>query len=279
MGKYITSKGLFTRGVIAATAIGLLAVAALMGAAAPTSAATLPTISINDARVTEGDSGSSAAVFTVRLSAASTSTVAVNFATATPASGNAATAGSDYVATSGTLTFAAGVTTRTISVQVRGDTMYEPAESAYRFEWFQMLLSNPAGATITDGEGRGFIEDQDPFPTLSVQGGGLYEGDSDSVTMIFNVRLSNPTARTVSVTYRTVNGSAVSCKLCASDYGAVSGTRTMVPGQTAFQVVVPVYGDTVREADETFFLELTDAANALLVTEPVRAQATIRNDD
>src|SRR5262249_17460063 len=80
-----------------------------------------PTVSINSVSQLEGNSGTTAYTFTVSLSAASTSTVTVNYATAN----GTASAGSDYLATSGTLTFAPGQTQQTITVYANGDTVYE----------------------------------------------------------------------------------------------------------------------------------------------------------
>ncbi|MGH7453937.1 MAG: Calx-beta domain-containing protein, partial [bacterium] len=81
-------------------------------------------ISINDVRVTEGNTGAINAVFTVALSAASNQTVILDYATAD----GTATAGSDYVAASGTLTFTPGTITQTITVIVNGDLLTEPDE-------------------------------------------------------------------------------------------------------------------------------------------------------
>jgi hypothetical protein len=78
-----------------------------------------PSLSINDVAVTEGNSGTTTASFTVSLSAASGQTVTVGYATA---NGTATTADADYVAASGTLTFTPGVTTRPVNVTVNGDT-------------------------------------------------------------------------------------------------------------------------------------------------------------
>ena len=79
----------------------------------------VPALSIGPATVAEGNSGTTNAVFTVTLSAASDGAVTVNYATAN----GTAMAGSDYTATSGTLTFAAGETTSTITVAVAGDAV------------------------------------------------------------------------------------------------------------------------------------------------------------
>ncbi len=110
-----------------------------------------PTIAIADVSVVEGNKGSTTATFAVSLSASSTSTVTVAFATAN----GTALAGSDYSATSGTLTFAPGQTTMTISVVVTGDRVDEPDET------FTVNLSGPMNGTISDGVGVGTIVDND----------------------------------------------------------------------------------------------------------------------
>jgi uncharacterized repeat protein (TIGR01451 family) len=102
-----------------------------------------PTISINDISVTEGNVGSVSAVFTVSLSRAPDNTVTVDYATAS----GTATAGVDYNVTSGTLTFSPGVSSRTISVPVYGDTSIESSET------FFVNLSLPVNATIADSQG------------------------------------------------------------------------------------------------------------------------------
>ena len=97
--------------------------------------------------VTEGDTGTVNAVFTVSLSAPSGQPVTVAYATAD----GTALAGSDYTATSGTLTFAPGVTTQTVNVPVRGDLLAEADET------FDRALTSPAGATIADASASGTI--------------------------------------------------------------------------------------------------------------------------
>jgi hypothetical protein len=108
-------------------------------------------LSIDDVSVPEGDAGTTNAVFTVSLVSASATPVTVDFATA---DGTAAAPG-DYVSASGTLTFAPGETTKTISISVNGDLLVEPDES------FFVDLSNPVGATIADGQGQGTIVNDD----------------------------------------------------------------------------------------------------------------------
>jgi hypothetical protein len=115
-----------------------------------------PAISINDATVAEGNvtPGGMNATFTVTLSAASGQTVTVNYATAN----GTATAGSDYAAGSGTLTFTAGMTAQTFSVAVKGDVLDETNET------FFVNLSAATNATIADHQGRGTINNDDAPP-------------------------------------------------------------------------------------------------------------------
>ncbi len=109
--------------------------------------------SVSDApAVTEGDSGTRNATFTVtRTVGEGDPPASVAFAT----QNGTARAGSDYNPRSGTLSFAAGETSKTVTVQVRGDTRDEPNET------FRLVLSNPSGATIADGSGTATIRDDD----------------------------------------------------------------------------------------------------------------------
>jgi hypothetical protein len=110
-----------------------------------------PSLSINDVTVTEGDSGSTNASFTVTLSGVSSNPVSLDFFTS---NGSSAEPG-DYTAVNGTLSFAPGQTTRTINVPVNGDTTPEPNET------FFVNLANPTNADIADGQGIGTINDDD----------------------------------------------------------------------------------------------------------------------
>ncbi|MBZ3930569.1 hemagglutinin [Xanthomonas citri pv. thirumalacharii] len=116
-----------------------------------------PALSIDDVSVNEGSSGTTTATFTVSLSAASGQTVTVNYATAD----GTATAGSDYVARSGTLTFAPGVTAQGVAVTVNGDTAVEPNET------FSVGLSGASNATIARATGTGTILNDDAVVTIS----------------------------------------------------------------------------------------------------------------
>ena len=115
-------------------------------------AAVVPTLAITDALpVTEGLSGTTNATFTVTLSAASASPITVSFGT----TDGSAQAGFDYNSSSGTLTFAPGVTSQTLTVAVRGDQVRETDET------FFMNLFNPSGVVLSDSQGQATITDDD----------------------------------------------------------------------------------------------------------------------
>jgi hypothetical protein len=111
-----------------------------------------PFLSINDVTLTEGDSGTTDFIFSVTLSSSTSQVVTVNYATADD---TATLADSDYVSNSGPLTFPAGTTVQTITVQVNGDTAVEPDET------FFVNLSGASNATISDNQGVGTILNDD----------------------------------------------------------------------------------------------------------------------
>jgi large repetitive protein len=208
----------------------------------------LPTISINDASVTEGNAGTTTATFTASLSSASGKTVTVDWATAP----GTATAGTDYVAASGSRTIAAGATGTTIAVTVNGDVLDEVNET------FGLTLSNPGNATIADGSGLGTITDDDPLSVLSINDVSVTEGNAGTTTATFTVSLSAASAKTVTVDWATADGSATQ----PGDYAAGSGTVTFVPGDATETIAVTVNGDLTAELDESFRVVLSAPSNA-----------------
>jgi hypothetical protein len=120
----------------------------LSGATTPPPA----TLSIANVQRSEGTRANKEFTFTVTLSEALGQPVTVNYSTA---DGTATVADNDYIATSGTLTFAPGVTSQTITVIVVGDSKLEGTER------FTVNLSNPTGAAIANGTAIGSIGDDD----------------------------------------------------------------------------------------------------------------------
>jgi hypothetical protein len=223
-----------------------------------------PELRIGDRIVTEGNTGTASATFTVTLSAPSTQPVSVAYST-----GNGtATAGSDFQAASGTLTFAPGQTSKTITVLVNGDRAGEPNET------FVVNLSSPTNAIIIDGQGAGTILDDEP--RVSVSDVTKAEGKNGKTTaFVFTVTLSAAYDQPVTVSFRTVDGTA---KTGDKDYTAKSGTLTFAPGETTKTVTIEVKGDNKRESNETFNLDLSGLSSNALFTKN-RGLGTILNDD
>ncbi len=228
-----------------------------------------PTISIDDpAAVVEGNAGTATINFTVTLSAASAQTVTVNWATAD----GSATAGSDYVTTTGTLTFIPGDTSETIPVTINGDTTAETNES------FTVNLTTPVNATILDANGTGTITNDDA--TVSIGDVTVTEGNAGQVAANFSVTISAAIPQIVTVNWATANISATGGASVAAgvDYIAGSGTVTFPANSTAAQTVtVQVNGDTAVEPNETFAVNLSSPVNATIVDG--QGVGTITNDD
>jgi hypothetical protein len=220
-------------------------------------------LSIDDLAVTEGNGGTTNAVFTVRLSTSTEQAVTVSYATAP----GTATGGTDYTSTSGVLTFPVGTMTRTITVPIAGDLLDEANET------FFVNLSGASGALMTDAQALGTISDDDPPPAVSIDNDSITEGNAGTALASFTVSLSAPSGRFVAVNYATANGTAST----GPDYTAGAGTIVFPPGSTSQTLGVGVIGDRLFEADETFVVNLTSPVNATLGD--AQGQGTILNDD
>jgi len=162
LGKVMTSSSLYvTRGLRSASAALVVLLISACGGGAdsvatpppqlPTPPLPPPALSVADASVTEGDAGDVTLSFTVSLSAASSNTVTLDFATAD----GSATAPDDYDALSGTLSITAGTTSQSIDVTVHGDSVDEANET------FTVTLSAPTNATLATTVVTGTVFDDD----------------------------------------------------------------------------------------------------------------------
>ena len=207
---------------------------------------------INDITVTEGNSGTTSATFTVSMASAWTAPVSVDWATFD----STATAGADYEAASGSLTFNPGETAKTITVLVTGDTLDEMNEQ------FRVTLSGVVGSTIYDAHGYATITDNDLPPQVSIGPATVTEGAFSNTVVAVPLTLSTVSGQLVTVTYTTFAGSATA----GSDYTTTSGTVSSRPGRSTATVYISVLADSLDENDETFRVDLSNAVNATLGT-------------
>lgn len=223
----------------------------------------LPAVSIGNAVVTEGNSGTVNADLVVTLSTASSQMVTVSLAT----TDGTAVAPSDYTATSTTLTFLPLETIKNVTMQVYGDTTFEADET------FSVILSNPFNAKIGDGEGTVTIRDDDSQPSLSVNDVALAEGNSGTANATFAVTLSSVSSQVVTASYSTTDGTATA----PIDYISSSGTLTFAPGELSKHVIITVNSDQSEEPNETFLLIITAPVEASIADS--QGVGTIVDDD
>ena len=228
-------------------------------------AATLPTISIADVSLAEGNSGTQQATFTVSLSQAAagpvTFDIATDYGTASP--------GSDFVskATPGQ-SIAAGQTSAPFAVTINGDTNVEDNET------FTVNLANVSGATVLDAQAQGRIINDD-MATLSIDDVSLNEGGSGTAsTATFVIHLSRPMPNPVTFDIATSNGTASA----PVDYVARSQLgRYLDAGRTSLPFEVNVTGDATAETNETINVTISNVTGAILGDGA--AIGTILNDD
>jgi uncharacterized repeat protein (TIGR01451 family) len=230
--------------------------------AAGTTRVAFPQVGVADVTVPE-PGGPSAMTFNVRLSSPYSQTCSVSYAT----SDGTATSGIDYDSVSGLVVFPPGSTNQIITIPIYGDVLQESNET------FFVTLSNPTNVDITRPVAVGTISDNDPFPQVSVFDTTVVEGNSGTVSAVFNIRLNLPSGRIVTVTYGTASGTA----LAGFDYVETYGSVVFAPGVTNRTVNVPVLGDTTPEPTKAFAVVLTSAGNGVIVRP--QGVGTILDDD
>lgn len=192
------------------------------------------------------------ATITVNLSRGASNPITVNYAT----SDGTATAGSDYTAASGTLTFTPGTISQSFTVPIANDTFGEANETV------NVTLSAANGADLTAPTSAVLtISDDDPFPAVQfAQASQSVDEDEASGKATVNVQLSAGVPTTVTVAYAASNGTATS----GSDYAPASGVVIFSPGQTSKSFDLPILDDELNETDETIQLALSAPSGATL---------------
>jgi chitinase len=225
----------------------------------------VPTVmfSVENATLLEGNTGSQQAAVTVTVSAPHANGITVNYRTID----GTATAGSDYNAVSGKLTFAKNEMSKTILVPVRGDRVVEPDE------YFSIQLSNPSkGTSIANGTG--YVTIVDDEPRISISDASASEGNTGTTAFAFTVSLSTAYDVPVTVNYVTSDGTASA----GTDYTAASGTLTFTPGQTSQTITVAVNGNRLAGPDKSFFVNVS-TPNSYAAMSKAAGVGTIIDDE
>jgi len=227
-----------------------------------------PSIAIDDAVITEGNSGSQLLSFTIHTSSVSSNGVYFDIATVPTGT---ATAGSDYVArTLANVGIPPGQQYATFNVSIVGDSRSEDHET------FGVAITNVRGATVADAEAVAMIGNDDPV-VWRIADATLVEGNNGTRQMAFVLSLSS-TANVDSTVYvHTVDSAGATAKP-GTDYTAASGFVTIPRGKKSAAFVVPILTDTVKEADEVFVVTLGTPSGGLTVADGA-AKGTITNDD
>ena len=222
-----------------------------------------PLISINDLEISEGDAGPTEVPFTLSLSSPSAEPVTARVRTVA----GTATATTDFLPVDEVVTFEPGTTSQTIIVTTAGDTLSEPDET------FAIQLGELRNATASKDRAEAVILDNDPLPFLTIEDFSVPEGNAGLVEGAFTARLSTPSGRRIAVAYASTNGTAT----VGTDYIGRNGVVEFNPGETSKTVPVFVFGDTLHESIETFFIDFINETNAVL--DRARIQVAIQDDD
>ncbi|MFK7818047.1 MAG: Calx-beta domain-containing protein [Planctomycetaceae bacterium] len=183
-----------------------------------------------------------------------------------------ANAGQDYTSRSGTISFADGESSKTVTVPIINDTSDEPNET------FRVNLSSPGGgaslgastSTIT------IVDNDEPAEPGNVAlATSIYNVDEDAGTVTVQVERTGGTDGVVSIDYQTFAGTAAA----GSDFTGRSGTLTFQDGVSAATVSIPVLNDNTVEGDESFSITIDNPAGGATLLAPRTATITILDDE
>jgi hypothetical protein len=244
----------------------------------------IPSLTVSNATVTEGNSGTVNANLVVRLSSPSSQTVAVSYET----TDITARAGTDYQTYSGTVTFAPGETNKGVTVRAIGDSVFEPHET------FAVSLSNPVNAAIADGQGAITILNDDfaAFGELTFGGANLNTNHPTAFTAneadgfaTIQVNRSGDLVGTSTVEVLTNdNPNFVDCGAANSqanarcDYTTSAATAIFAPGETTTTVTIPIINDAYVEGPETVTIALANSTGTHIGPQPTATLTIVDND-
>jgi Ca2+-binding RTX toxin-like protein len=228
-------------------------------------------VSADAAATTEGDSGNTAATFTVTRTGDTSAASTVDY-TVAGSGANAADAADFENGTlpSGQVSFGAGDTTATITVNINGDLDVENDNG------FDVTISSASDGSITNSTASSTITNDDSDISIAADSASKNEGDSGTTDFTFTVSRTGSTASASTVSYA-VSGAGVD----AADFAGnalPAGTATIATGQTSVTLTIDVNGDNDIELDEGFTVTISNpSGNAEIVSDT--ANGTIINDD
>ncbi|WP_316736794.1 Calx-beta domain-containing protein [Pedobacter aquatilis] len=211
--------------------------------------------------------GAGTATFTVTLNHAVQNAFTVDYVTAN----GTALAGSDYTATSGTLSFPANApagTVLTFTVPITDDNLVEGAET------FTANLSNITGGVVTIGTGTATISITDNDTAIATVLANTDGNENGPINGSFTVNLSNPSATDTQLTF-TLGGTATE----GSDYTTIAKTITIPAGQTSATITIPTLSDAVVEGTETVVATLVSSNNPAISVSNTPASINIIDDN
>lgn len=232
------------------------------------------TLTVLDAARSEGGTGQRLILqVPVRLSAAVSRTVSVDYAVGPPRPGTGrplAVAGVDFEPVSGRLEFGPGEIEKTVSIVILGDGFFEPDEV------FGFVVSNPVGVVIEGLLPVLTIVNDDPVPQISVADVRVTEGDSGTKDMVFPVTMTGLAGVDLEIVWSSTNETARS----PFDFAGGTGTVVIPSGSTHAEIRIPVVGDLTEEPNEFFTLNISSAPSSaeVIFTRSV-ALGIVINDD
>src|SRR5205807_5978214 len=202
--------------------------------------------------------GAKTLTFTVTLATASIQSITRNASTAN----RTANPPTDYLSTSGTLTFNPGDLTKTINVTINGDQLFEPDET------FTVNLSIPVNTTISRGTGTGTILNDDAQGGIVSFSQGNYSVAESGGSITITVNRTGDTTGPATVDYTTPDDSAALVVLPCStpsgvalprcDFTTALGTLRFAAGETVKTFIVLISQDNFVEGPETLPLTLSN---------------------
>lgn len=261
-GSTASLTGGMVRRVVTITATNSLSYTLTVSDTAAPPESLTPAMSAADAAVAQPASGTTNAVVPVSLSIAPSSAVTVNYTT----QNGSAAAGTDFIATSGTLTFNPGETSKSVPVPVLAGALPQGTSRT-----FSLRLSSTSGATLARDTANITINGSTTAPpSISVSDAAFNQplAGATATNIVFNVTLSSAAAAPVGISFATQDGEE---GLAGIHYTQTNGTLSFAAGQTSRTVAVPVLPGALevgRAVD--FFLQLSGVSGAALADDSGR---------